>query len=143
MAANDALIRADFIPMAVPIAANAGVGPITGDPLMFGAAPGMAGVAENSYTPPTGIPTGFVGVSFVGASFFPVAATDGASPPVGVAVKVGDKLYASGGTLDATTNCYYGFQLNTGSGGRYYGNALDAIPSGQTATIRVRRKVTG
>ena len=143
MAVNDALIRAEFVTMAVPIAANNGVGPITGDPLMFGAAPGLAAVAENSYTPPTGIPTGFIGISLIGASFFSVAATDGASPPTGVAIHPGDKIYASGGTLDVTTGCYYGFGLNAGSGGRYYGNALDAIPAGQTATIRVRRKVTG
>ena len=143
---NNAINHAEFITMPVPAAVNAGVGPITGDPLMFGAASsvGLAGVASNSYTPPTGTPnTNGIGVQFIGAFFLSVSANDGASPPSGVAVNPGDKIFASGGTLDATTGCYYGFVLNTGTGGRYFGNALDAIPSGQTATIRVRLKVTG
>lgn len=143
---NTALNRGEFIMMAVPTAPNAGVGPNSGDPLMFGksASVGLAGVASNSYTPPTGIanPLG-IGVQFIGVFFLSVAATDGASPPSGVAINPGDKIYASGGTLDTTTGCYYGFALNTGTGGRYFGNALDAIASAQTAVIRVRLKVTG
>jgi hypothetical protein len=62
---------------------------------------------------------------------------------VGLAIKPGDKVYAVGGTLDATTGCYYGFTLCAEDTGRYFGNALDGIVSGQTATIRVRLKVTG
>ncbi len=143
---NTSLNRGEFIQMAVPTAPNAGVGPNSGDPLMFGktGAPGLACVASNSYTPPTGIPNPLgIGCQFIGVFFLSVAATDGASPPSGVAINPGDKIFAGGGTLDATTGCYYGFTLSTIATGRYYGNALDAIPSGQTAVIRVRLKVSG
>jgi hypothetical protein len=147
---NTAIERAEYIMMAVPIAANNGVGPISGDFLMFGNTTddpegNLAGVASNSLTPPTGIvnPEG-VGVQFIGAFFLSVQALDGISPASGVAIHPGDRIYASGGTYDATTGCTYGCTLDANaSTGIYIGNALDAIPSGQTATIRVRLKVTG
>lgn len=142
---NNALNRGEFIMMAVPTADNAGAGPVTGEPLMFGANGELAGVASNSYTPPTGIPNPQgVGVQFIGVFFLSVQALDGISPASGVAIHPGDKIYASGGTYDATTGCTYGFTLDANSStGKYFGNALDAIPSGQTATIRVRLKVSG
>ncbi len=147
MAANENLVRAETITMAVPIAANSGVGPISGDPLIFGRgtspAFGLAGVAETSYTPPTGVATGNISVKFIGAFLLSVlakSAVGGSS----VAIFPGDKLYAEGGTYDQTTGCYYGFTLTTNaSTGCYFGNALDAIAGGQTATIRVRLKVSG
>ena len=59
-------------------------------------------------------------------------------------INPGDRVYAFGGAIDVTTGCLYGFSLNTNSNvGWYYGNSLDAIPAGQTATIRVRLKVGG
>lgn len=147
MAVNTALPYAWHIMMAVPVADNNGVGPVTNEPLMFGKAAsiGLAGVAQNSYTPPTGIPNPQgIGVQFDGAHFLSVSANDGASPPNGVAINPGDKVYATGGTYDAVTGCLYGFVLDANSSsGRYFGNALDAIPSGQIATIRVRLKMGG
>lgn len=144
MAINNANPRGEFLMMAVPVADNNGVGPLSGEPLMFGNPPSLAVTAQNAYTPPTGVPNPQgVGCQFIGVNFLSVSANDGASPPSGIAIKPGDKVYASGGTYDATTGCTYGFALDANSSGHYFGNALDAIPSGQTATIRVRMKVAG
>lgn len=147
MSINNANPRGEFLMMAVPVADNNGIGPVTNEPLMFGKAAsiGLAGVAQNSYTPPTGIPNPQgVGVAFIGVFFLSVTAQDGLSPSAGDPVNPGDKIYASGGTLDTVTGCLYGFTLDTNaSTGRYFGNALDSIPSGQIATIRVRLKVGG
>jgi len=140
MAANENLVRAEEITMAAPVAANSGVGPISGDPLLFGK---LAAVAETSYTPPTGIPTGNISAKFIGAFLLPVVAMSSLSPVVNAAIGIGDELYADGGATDATTGCTYGFTIDKNSGGTYFGNALDAVGAGQTATIRVRLKVSG
>src|SRR5271169_6496769 len=134
--------------MAVPAAANGGAGPYSGDVLLFGdneAGASLAGVAQNSYTPPTGIPNPEgVGVQFIGVFFLTVVALNQLSPGTGVAIAPGDPVYADGGTYDATTGCTYGFTLDANEAtGHYFGNALDAVASGQTAIIRVRLKVTG
>ena len=144
---NKALQRGARITMAVPIAANAGVGPISGDPLVFGRgtspAFGLAGVAINSYTPPTGTPTGNIGVDFEGVFFLSVVAKT-AIGGGNLAFAPGDQVFADGGTYDVTTGCLYGFTLNGNStSGAYYGNVLDAIVAGQTATVRVRLKENG
>jgi hypothetical protein len=143
---NQANPRGEFLMMAVPIAANGGVGPISGDFLLFGDDDGaLAGVAQNSYTPPTGVPNPEgIGVQFIGVFFLPVVAVDGLSPANSVAIQPGDRIYASGGTYDATTGCTYGATLDHNEAtGMYIGNALDAVVAGQTTTIRVRLKVTG
>jgi hypothetical protein len=144
---NQANARGEFLMMAVPVADNGGQGPLSSEPLLFGAsATGiMAGVAQSSYMPPTGVPNPEgIGVQFIGVFFLTVFANDGASPAGGVAINPGDRVYASGGTYDAPTGCTYGFVLDANSStGKYFGNSLDAIPSGQSATVRVRLKVTG
>jgi hypothetical protein len=147
MAVNQTNINGDYLTIAVPAAANAGVGPISGDALLFGAGTspgyGLAGVAQTSYTPPTGTPTGSVSVDFTGVWNLSVIAklSVGGS---GVAINPGDKVYAEGGTYDSVTGCRYGFSLTANAtNGAYFGNALDAIASGLTAVIRVRLKKTG
>jgi hypothetical protein len=158
MATNQVNERGVRLTMPVPIAANAGVGPISGDPLMFGnpSAPFgggvssrmMAGVAQTSYTPPAGMgianPDG-ISVHFEGVFLLSVAAAHSLSPATSTAIGIGDPVYAGGnGTYDATTGCYYGFTLNADSAnGHYFGNSLDAVAAGLTATIRVRLKVSG
>ena len=147
MAQNQTNINGDYLTMAAPAAANAGVGPISGDPLVFGTGSspsfGLAGVAQTSYTPPTGIPTGNISLDLTGVWNLTVVAKD-APAGSGKAIRIGDKIYASGGTYDATTGCTYGFTLCGDSvNGVYFGNALDAISSGQTAIIRVRLKKAG
>ncbi len=141
-APNENLVRAEDITMAAPVAANSGVGPISGDPLLFGK---LAGIAETSYTPPTGVATGNISVKFIGAFLLSVTAKSSLSPSVNAAIAVGDKIYADGGTLASDgSNCTYGFTLdNNSSTGVYFGNALDAITAGSTSTIRVRLKVSG
>lgn len=136
---NTDLVRAEYITMPVPAAANV----VQNQPLMFGTPVGLAGIAGNAYTPPTGIPTGNVGVTFIGAFLLSVTAKSALSPSVNKAIAPGDKVYADGGVYDATTGCTYGFTLDANSGGAYFGNALDAVAAGTTATVRVRLKVTG
>jgi len=143
---NQANPRGEFLMMAVPKADNGGTGPTSGEPLMFGdvGTHRLFGVAQNSYTPPTGIPNPEgVGVQFIGVFFLSVAADNGVSPVSGVAIAPGDPVFATGGTYDSTTGCTYGFVLDANTSGEYVGNALDAIPASQSATIRVRLKVTG
>lgn len=143
MAANEALERADQFTIAAPVAANAGVGPNSGDPLIWGLANSpsrsVALVAETSYTPPGGLtPTGNITVKAVGAFFLSVVAKSSIAPGASKAINPGDTVYADGGTQDATTGILYGFTLNgNSSNGWPYGNAMDAVAAGQTATIRV------
>lgn len=147
MAVNQTNINGDYLTIAAPIAANAGVGPISGDPLVYGRGTspsfGLACVAQTSYTPPTGTATGNISVDLTGVWNLSVVAKSSIGGS-SVAIAIGDKIYADGGTYDVTTGCLYGFTLNVNStGGAYFGNALDAIASGQTAIIRVRLKKTG
>lgn len=143
MAANDALARGEFFYISAPIAANSGVGPNSGDPLIWGLANspshGVALVAETSYTPPGSLTaTGKIAVTRIGAHFLSVAAKTSINPGTGSAVNPGDALYADGGTIDTTTGILYGFTINKNSStGWFYGHAMDAITSGSTATIRV------
>lgn len=149
MALNKALERGNAITMAAPAAANNGVGPLAGDPLLIGASTvsgviaGMAGVAQTSYTPPTRVPDGNISIDFEGAYYLSVTAKSSLSPSTGKAINPGDKVYADGGTLDTTTGITYGFTLDANSGAPYFGNALDPLVSAATGTIRVRLKVTG
>lgn len=144
MAVNQNLANGDWITMAVPAAAAV----LSGDPLVFGrgASPafGLAGVAQTSYTPPTGTPTGNVSVCFTGVHLLAVRGADAPSGGSNVAINPGDKVYADGGTYDPVTGCLYGFSLTADATlGCYFGNALDAVAGGATTTIRVRLKKSG
>ena len=142
MAANEYLPSTDQFTLAVPIAANGGIGPISGDPLIWGLANSPSNckalVAETSYTPPGGlVPTGNITVKAVGANFLSVTAQSGVNG-LGVAIKPGDLIYADGGTQDATTGILYGFTLNANHGtGWPFGRAMAAVGAGLTATIPV------
>lgn len=141
MSVNQTNLRGVHLTLPVPIAANAGVGPISGDPLVFGRGTspsfGLAGVAETSYTPPTGVATGSISVNFEGIYNLSVIANNGTISP-------GDRVYAIGGTYDVTTGCLYGFTLsNTSTAGEYFGNVMTTILSGVTAIALVRLKVSG
>jgi hypothetical protein len=71
-----------------------------------------------------------------------VSAASTQSPVSGETVLPGDELFASG-TYDAVTNVTYNLTLDKTRGNVPFGNALDGITSGQTATIRVRLKDGG
>ena len=89
-ASNEADFRGDMLTMPAPLAANAGVGPIANDPLVYGRGTspsfGMAGVAETSYTGPGAVvPTGNISVKFVGVFFLSVvgkSSIGGGSVPI-------------------------------------------------------------
>lgn len=158
MATNQVNERGVRLTMPVPLAANAGVGPKSNDPLMFGnpAAPFgggvssrmLAGVAQTSYTPPAGMgianPDG-ISVHFEGVFLLLVGAVSSQSPGTNLAINPGDPIYADlNGVYDPVTGCYYGFSLTADSAnGHYFGNSLDAIAAGLSATVRVRLKVSG
>lgn len=126
MAANKALERAVAVNLAVPS------GVLSGDPLMVG---DLAAVAETDYSSTSGQAS----LSFEGAYFLSVTAVSTLSPASGAAIKPGDAIYLKGGSTDSTTNCTTGGTLCVdASGSVFFGNALDAITSGATATIRVR-----
>ena len=141
---NQTDIQGMNLTMACPIGANSGVGPISNDPLVFGRGTspsfGLAGVAQSSYTPPTGVPSGSCSIAFWGVFNLSVvgkASVGGA----GLAFFPGDPVYAAGGTYDPTTGCLYGFVLNgDGTNGVKFGVVLDPVLSGATTIVRVRLK---
>lgn len=62
------------------------------------------------------------------------------SPLVNTSIKPGDKLYVSGGTLDATTNVRYGGTIDANPSGTfigYYDPTQAAMTSGAGATVGV------
>lgn len=141
MAANELFARGEQITLPAPIAANAGVGPISGDPLLFGTLPI---VAETSYTPPgTREPTGNIGVKFIGIFLLSVTAKSSLSPDVGVTIAPGDPIYADGGTKDATTGMTYGFTLDGDDSGVLFGVAVTGLASGTTGTVAVKLSGVG
>jgi hypothetical protein len=145
--ANQTDLRGMHLTLAAPLAANSGVGPNSGDPMVLGRGTspsfGMCGVCETSYTPPTGTPTGNVTVNFEGVFNLTVvgkSSIGGGS----VAMDIGDLVYADGGTYDPVTGWLYGFTLDANStSGVKFGNLLDAVASGVTQVSRVRLKVGG
>lgn len=143
MATNEYLNRADQFSIAVPIAANNGVGPIANDPLLWGLASSPSQsvpmVAMTSYTPPGGlVPDGEISVKRVGAFFLTVSAKSSINPGTGKAINPGDRLYADGGVQDTVTGFLYGFTINANSvTGWNFGRAMAALAAGQTGVIPV------
>jgi hypothetical protein len=144
---NEVNIRGIYLDFRAPVAANNGVGPIANDPFVLGRGTspsfGICGVCQTSYTPPTGIPTGFVSTKTEGVFILSVTATTSIGGS-GVQINPGDKVYADGGTWDQPTNWLYGFTIDANSStGCYFGNCLDTVLSGVTQQARVRLKVSG
>ena len=124
MAANKAIERAVSISFPVPSGVD------TGDPVLVGDMPGVAETSRSS--------DGSATISFEGAYWLSVLASDGASPISGVALKPGDKVYADGGSTDSGTNVTTGFVIDVDDSKPLFGYVLDDVASGQTGTVRVR-----
>lgn len=145
-AANECDFRGDMLTMPAPAAANNGIGPNSGDPLMIGTGTspsfGLALVAETSYTQPSGlVPTGNISVKRVGVFFLAVRGFNAPTGGSNHGFAPGDIVYASGGTYDATTGMWYGFVLCADPvNGVKYGIVLDPVVAGQTTTVRVMLK---
>ena len=140
MAANKVGERGTPLQIAVPAAAAVK----SGDFLLFGALACVANENDGDATRPS---TGRISVDLEGCFNLSVVAKTSLSPSTGSAVNVGDKIYADGGTLDATTGVTYGATLDKNSGGTLIGTAVSMtgatgalITSGNTATIAVRLK---
>lgn len=104
----------------------------------------MAGVAATAQAPATNPPydsaTGYVTVDFEGAFNLSVEAQTQGSPSAGAAIRLGDPVYADGGTFDPLTGITYGSKLSADTTGSFVGLALLPIAAGTTATIPVLLK---
>lgn len=101
-----------------------------GDPVLIGT---MPAVAVDDYSALTGGTT----FCYEGVYSLTVVARSIQSPVSGLAVKAGDELFATGGSLDATTNVTTGFEINKTRGGVPFGMYFPgqtAITSGATST---------
>lgn len=151
MAANEVNNRGVSLTVPAPIAANAGVGPISGDPLIIGTGTsptfGIACVAETSYTPPSGAtPTGNITIKTEGVFSLPILPKTAKVGGSNHNFAPGDRVYADNdGHYDATTGIYYGFTLDAASAsGIHFGNVLDTIAGGSSIVYaRVRLKNGG
>ncbi len=103
----------------------------------------MPAVAIDNYSTVTGRVTfcleGVYALTVIGQSTV--------SPVSGLACKVGDELFASGGTLDATTNITTGITIDKTRGGVPFGNYVGqaSIASGATDTaapVRIQQQVS-
>lgn len=84
---------------------------------------------------------------FDGAYAVSVTAKSSLSPSVGHAIKPGDPIYASGGTLDATTNVLTGFTLCADSSGTLWGyldpteSTITSATTNSAATVSIANKI--
>jgi len=130
MATNQALRDAHAISYPAPATV------VSNDPVLVGM---LAGVAKTSYR----ADTGEASIQHDGAHWFNVTAASALSPLVGAALMPGDPIYAVGGVLDPTTNFTTGFTLCADPSGIFFGNILDTLGAGLTASRRVRLALGG
>lgn len=140
MAANKALERGTPLQFACPSTVTSGAACVLRGTLATasegGRPTGMPMVANEDYQSATGRASFDLGGAFLLAAL----AESAESPVVNSAIAPGDRLYANvnTGTFDATTGFFTGFTIDKNQSGIYFGNALDAVAAGLTATIRVR-----
>lgn len=121
-----------------------GINISSGEVLLLGrgthVAAGVAATAQNTTNPVYDSDSGYVTVDFEGAFNLSVEAQTQGSPSAGAAIKIGDAVYADGGTYDINTGITYGSTLSADSNGTLVGMALQPIAAGLTATIQVMLK---
>lgn len=116
----------DVIQLAAPAAVTKGM------PVLIGTTPG---VAIDDYNAATGRCV----FCLEGIYALTVIAQSTQSPVSGLAVKPGQEIFATGGTLDATTNITTGITLDKTRGGVPFGMCFSSITSGNTDTAAVVR----
>lgn len=139
MATNKAAERFAAFTLAVP----AGINIASGQPLMLGEKYTVAMVAQeaqNTSNPPYDPNSGFLSCDLEGAYFLTVEGFVSPSPSAGAQIKVGDPVFASGGTYDPVTGITYGFTLSADTAGDLFGVALQAVTAGTTAIVPVLLK---
>lgn len=139
MAANKAAERFATFTMAMP----SGINIASGQPLMLGEKYTVAMVAQeaqNTTNPPYDPNSGYLSVDMEGAYNLSVEGFVSPSPSAGANIKIGDPVFASGGTYDPLTGITYGFTLSADTAGDLFGIALQAVVAGTTAIIPVLLK---
>lgn len=101
---------------------------------------GVAAEAQNTTNPVYDSNTGYLTIDFEGAFNLSVHATTLGSPSAGAQIRIGDAVYADGGTYDPLTGITYGSTLSADTTGTFVGLALQPIAAGLTATITVQLK---
>jgi len=101
---------------------------------------GVTATAQNTSLPVYDSGTGFITVDFEGAFNLSVEAQTQGSPSAGAQIRIGDAVYADGGTYDVLTGITYGSKLSADTTGTFVGIALAPIAAGLTATIPVLLK---
>jgi predicted RecA/RadA family phage recombinase len=125
----------DVIQLLAPAAVTSGM------PVLIGTMPAVAIDAYVSATVP-------VSFALKGVYALTVVARSIQSPVSGLAIKPGEELFATGGTLDAATNITTGIEINKTRGGVPFGMYFGAMPgilSGVTDTaapVRLNQQAT-
>ena len=101
---------------------------------------GVSATAQNTTNPVYDSNSGYLTVDFEGAFNLSVEAQTQGSPSAGAAIKIGDAVYADGGTYDINTGITYGSKLSADTTGTFVGIALQPIAAGLTAVIPVLLK---
>lgn len=142
MAANKAAERYASFSLLMPLTTAIS----SGQPLLLGRTYVSAGVATEAQTaslttgPPYDNNTGYLTVDFEGVYNLTVVAETLGSLSAGAAFNTGDMVFASGGTYDTVSGITYGFTLCNDPNGDPFGQILQPLAAGVTATVPVLLK---
>ena len=117
-----------------------GVNIASGQPLILGETYCSAGVAQdaqNTSNPNYDSNSGYLSVDVEGVYNLTVVAETLGSASAGAAFKTGDAVFASGGTFDPISGILYGFTLCNDPNGVLFGQILQPLAAGTSATVPV------